>query len=229
MSGGRGLGRDCRLIVDPRGPVPFTHEQFLDVFGAYNRALWPAVALLWLATLVVMVAHHRRGAAMTRTVVILLAVHWLWSGIAYHLVHFRTVNPAATIFGALFVAQAGLLLWRGLARTGFALSWTTGWARAGMALVAVSLAYPALGLMFGLTYPRLPLFAVPCPTTLLTIGVLLAAPRREARWLAGIPLLWAGIGTSAAITLGMTADLTLAVAGVLLLAYVTTREGSARS
>ena len=27
-------------------PLPFTHDQFLDVFGAYNRALWPAVILI---------------------------------------------------------------------------------------------------------------------------------------------------------------------------------------
>jgi len=30
--------------------LPFTHDQFLDVFAAYNRTLWPAAALLWIAT-----------------------------------------------------------------------------------------------------------------------------------------------------------------------------------
>lgn len=30
--------------------LPFTHEEFLDVFGHYNEALWPAEALLWLVT-----------------------------------------------------------------------------------------------------------------------------------------------------------------------------------
>ncbi len=27
--------------------LPFTHDQFLDVFAAYNGALWPVAALLW--------------------------------------------------------------------------------------------------------------------------------------------------------------------------------------
>ena len=31
--------------------LPFTHDQFLDVFAAYHRLLWPVAALLWLLTL----------------------------------------------------------------------------------------------------------------------------------------------------------------------------------
>ena len=30
--------------------LPFSHEAFLDVFGAYNTALWLAVCVLWVAT-----------------------------------------------------------------------------------------------------------------------------------------------------------------------------------
>ena len=35
--------------------LPFGHKQFLDVFGAYNRAFWWAALLLWLATAAVAV------------------------------------------------------------------------------------------------------------------------------------------------------------------------------
>ena len=31
--------------------LPFTEAQFLEVFGAYNVALWPVVVGLWLVTL----------------------------------------------------------------------------------------------------------------------------------------------------------------------------------
>jgi len=31
--------------------LPFTEPQFLQVFGAYNVALWPVVVALWLVTL----------------------------------------------------------------------------------------------------------------------------------------------------------------------------------
>ena len=35
-------------------------------------------------------------------------------GAAYHLALFRAINPAATLFGVLFIAQAALLAWWGL-------------------------------------------------------------------------------------------------------------------
>ncbi len=201
--------------------MPFTHEQFLDVFGVYNSAWWPAAALLWIASLVVMVAFYQRGAGMTRVVMVLLAIHWAWSGIAYHLVHFRHINPAAALFAAVFIIQAALFLWWGLRRSGFALSpGSTGWSRAGMALVVYSFLYPGLGLLFGLMYPRLPLYGVPCPTTILTVGILLSAPVRDARWLAVIPILWSGLGGSASLSLGIRADFALLAAGALLLAFL---------
>jgi len=31
--------------------LPFTHDRFLDLFAAYNPALWPWAALLWLVSL----------------------------------------------------------------------------------------------------------------------------------------------------------------------------------
>jgi hypothetical protein len=36
--------------------MPFTPEEFLDVFEAYNEALWPWALALWLATAAVSVA-----------------------------------------------------------------------------------------------------------------------------------------------------------------------------
>ena len=89
---------------------PNAREQFLDVFAAYNRMLWPAALLLWLATLIAVVLLLRRDPRAPRIVALLLAAHWAWSGAAYHLAFFRSVSPAATLFGALFVAQAALFL-----------------------------------------------------------------------------------------------------------------------
>jgi hypothetical protein len=30
--------------------LPFTREQFFELFAAYNAALWPALVLLWIAS-----------------------------------------------------------------------------------------------------------------------------------------------------------------------------------
>jgi hypothetical protein len=85
----------------------------------------------------------------------------------------------------------------------------------GGVLVGYALVYPFLGLAFGLQYPRLPLFAVPCPTTLLTAGWLLAATGVP-RVVNIVPLAWAAVGSSAAFALGIQADLALVAAGIVL-------------
>jgi hypothetical protein len=194
--------------------LPFTHTAFLDVFGAYNRALWPAVAALWVVTVGVSMQWMRRG-RLTRSLAALLAAHWAWSGIAYHWFFFRSINPAATFFAAIFLAQALLFVWLTVAsRGGFSMTRSLRGILGG-ALVAYSIAYPLLGFAFGLHYPRLPLFAVPCPTILLTAGVLLTSSGVP-RVLYTVPIVWAVIGSSAGLVLGIRADWALMPAGMLL-------------
>ena len=39
----------------------------------------------------------------------LLAAHWAWSAVAYHVAFFTRINPAAWLFATLFLGQAVLL------------------------------------------------------------------------------------------------------------------------
>jgi hypothetical protein len=211
--------------------LPFTLEQFLDVFASYNRALWPAALLLWLASLGAVVLVVRRDPRTTRVVAGLLTIHWAWSGVAYHLAYFRSINPVALLFGVLFVVQAGFFLWWAFRAppTGFHLQ-AGRWSRVGLAFMAYALVYPALGLAFGLSYPRMPTFGVPCPTTLFTVGALLVARSSAPRWLGLIPLAWTVVGGSAAFLIGVRADLALPVSGaVLLVSMVLPLHGSRAS
>ena len=209
--------------------LPFTHDQFLDVFGAYNGALWPAALLLWLATLAGGILWYRRRAGSSRWISALLVLHWVWAGVAYHLLYFRAINPAAIAFGAAFLLEVVLLAWRGLVRADLTFSApSSGRAVAGAILVVYSLVYPAVGLLTGLHYPRLPTFGVPCPTVILTAGLLLLVPPRQARVVAIIPILWAAIGSSAAFTLGIRADLALPVAGIALFLHIVRPASSGR-
>ncbi len=203
--------------------LPFGHDEFLDVFGDYNRALWPVVGLLWLTTLGALVGLYRGRPQASRVLAALLAFHWAWAGAVYHLVFFRRINPAALFFGLAFLAESALLFWRGVSRPSATFSpSSSSWSKVGLALVLYGMVYPALSLLFGLHFPRLPTFGVPCPTAILTAGLLLLVPRREARLLGGIPVLWAGVGGSAAFVLGIRADLVLPLAGFLLLVYMFT-------
>ena len=152
----------------------------------------------------------------------LLAAHWIWSGVAYHWVFFRAVNPAAVVFAAAFVLEGALFVrlaaaGRGRIRLGLDLRGVSG------AMLAIdALLYPLLGLAFGLEYPRMPVFAVPCPTALVTAGLLINAVGMP-RFVYVIPILWAIVGSSAAVALGIPADLALVAAGVAMAIHVAAR------
>ena len=55
----------------------------------------------------------------------------------------------------------------------------------------------------------------PCPTTICTFGLLLLAAGPVPLWLIAIPVIWAGIGSTAAILLAVREDLGLLVWCVL--------------
>lgn len=204
--------------------LPFTHQQFLDVFATYHRFFWPVVPSLWVATLAVLVFWWRRGTGASPMVAGLLAFHWAWSGVAYHFTLFRAINPAASIFAAMFVAQAVLIFWTGVVRRRLIFTPSgRGWGAVGLGLVAYAMAYPGLVALSGLSYPEMPTFGLPCPSTILTAGLLFFLAPSAARIPAWITVAWSGIGGSAAFVLGIRPDLALPVAGGLVLIHALRR------
>ena len=196
--------------------LPFTREQFFDQFAAYNAALWPALLALWAASAVIVVLRLSARRPRDRWVSALLAGHWAWSAVAYHLAFFTRINPAAWLFAALFLGQAVLLFRVGVVqrRLSFA-PWGNAWAPLAWGLIAYSLAYPAINAIDHGSLWRIPTFGVPCPTTILTAGVLMLATSRSWR-LATVPVIWSAIGGSAAFLLRVRADIALPIAGLAL-------------
>lgn len=202
-------------------PLPFTVEQFFDVFAAYNESLWPFVVALWLTTTLAVFLFLRHRHTEQRFITALLVLHWAWAALAYHAAFFSKINPAAWLFSALFLIQAGLLAWYGLIRPRLQFSYANSIRHSfSWGLVAYALVYPGLVWAGGHAFPRLPTFGVPCPTTILTIGFLLAAKPSLPAVVTFIPILWALIGGSAAFLLGVHADLVLLAAGIPLLVYI---------
>jgi hypothetical protein len=194
--------------------LPFSTDQFFALFAAYNEAVAPVQVLLLTLGIGALALALRPMRWSDRIVGAVLAGLWLWMGIVYQWHFFRTINPAATAFAALFVAEAGLLAWYAVARSRIAFrAPRTVRGGLGLALLLYAFAlYPAIGWAVGHRYPAAPTFGLPCPTTIATLGLLLWTAERPPLAVMVIPWIWAVIGSLAAFQLGVREDLGLLVA-----------------
>ncbi|HYH17724.1 MAG TPA: DUF6064 family protein [Azospirillum sp.] len=197
--------------------LPFTVAQFFAVFGAYNTAVWPAPVAAYLLAALGLGTTMFRPAVSGRVVPTVLAVLWIWTGVAYHWVHLAPVNPAARLFAAAFVLEGLLLLRAGMGRAPILFAVGPDWRRVfGLALVAYAILYPLLGVWAGHAYPEAPTFGItPCPLTLFTFGMLLLALEPVPLRLLPIPALWSLVGGSAAVLLDVPQDWMLLAGGIL--------------
>jgi len=199
--------------------LPFSREEFFDLFAAYNAALWPAVVVLWVASVLAVVWVVSSQRSHDRWISGLLAVHWAWSAVAYHLVFFTRINPAAWLFAAIFLLQAGLLFWSGVIKGHLTfMTVRTAWTPIGWLLVVYALLYPAISAAEHGSILKIPTFGLPCPTTIFTAGLLLLGASRSGS-LTIVPIVWAVVGGSAAFLLGVSADYALPVAGAALAVF----------
>ena len=197
--------------------LPFSQPQFFEVLGRYNEDLMPLQLGLFLLGLSAFGALVVRRPDSDRVISAILAGLWAWMGIIYHLMYFREVNAAATLFGAAFIGAAAIFVWTGVVQGRLVFDCGNRARRiAGHALLAYSLvAYPILSTMLGREFPELPTFGLPCPTTIFTLGLLafLAAPFPRIVFV--VPVAWALIGAQAAFLLGVYEDLGLLAAGLV--------------
>ena len=201
--------------------LPFGHDAFIDVFRAYNTAIWPAQIAAYALGATILLLLIRPTPLGGKAVAAILALMWLWTGLAYHAAFFSTINRAAYGFAALFVVQGLMLAWVAVAgRLDFRIR---GGGRGGIGLAMIvyaMLLYPAIGAMAGQSYPGVPVFGVaPCPLVIFTFGVLLMAEPLLFRLLI-IPLLWSLIGGSAAFLLRIPQDWMLFLSGVVVAAML---------
>ncbi len=136
--------------------LPFTREQFLAVFVAYNHAVWPVQILAYLLGLLMVALIMLPSRGRSRVIAIGLATMWLWTAVAYHGMHFSSISAGAWGFAALFVMQGLLFIEAGVVRARLTFGWPKGWTGAlGWALVVyASIVYPLLGQLLGDGYRR---------------------------------------------------------------------------
>ncbi len=211
--------------------LPFTIEQFLEVFRQYNISVWPMQVFLSALALIAVYFSIRSKPFSTKIIVCILAFFWLWMGTIYHLVFFSRINKAAMVFGTLFIVQAAIFLYFGLIKNKLSFSLKPDkYGITGIIFIVFALLiYPLLGYWLGHIYPSSPTFGLPCPTTIFTFGILLFSVSRISPWIIAIPFLWSVIGFSAAFSLGIKEDTGLVVAGLLSITMILYRNKSFRT
>jgi len=199
--------------------MPFTTEQFFDLFTRYNTAIWPAQIAALLAGLVILVLILRRPSWNGRVIALILAAAFLGPAWGYFLTRHAFINWVATYYGYAFLAQAVLLLLVG----GLGGRWTfrTEMSRRrciGLALFLFALLLqPLLGLFAGRPVSQAEVFGVmPDPTAVAALGLVLAADRM--RWLLLlVPVLWCAVAGATLWTMGAPAFFVPPAAAVLVI------------
>jgi hypothetical protein len=214
------IGEDATML-------PFTLEQFLNVFAIYNKAIWPVQIAAYLLGSIAVAALLWPGRASGRIVSAVLGLMWLCTGVLYHGVFFSSINKAAIAFGALFAVEGVAILYAGIVRDGlrFAINYGFRGALGAGFILYASLIYPLIGIATGHSWPALPMFGVaPCPVTIFTFGILLMTTRGFSYWLLVIPFIWSLIGGSAAILLDVRQDWLLLVSGLIAVPALVMRD-----
>lgn len=196
--------------------LPFTTEQFLDVFRRYNLSVWPLQVFFYVLALVAVVlsvSPLKKGHTLVAAIV---GFFWIWMGTVYHLYHFAPVNPAAYVFGVAFIFQGILFLYYGFRKKlSFRFNPDIYGITGGVMMFFALAVYPLLSYWAGRLYPATPTFGLPCPTTIFTLGMLLWVDKKVPGSLLIVPVGWAVIGYSAALIMGITEDMGLGVSAVI--------------
>ena len=196
--------------------LPFTVDQFLDIFRNYNTAVYPTQFLLVLLACVAIFLAFKKTANSNQVILLIVAAFWFWMGAIYHIGFFSTINKAAYIFGSLFIVEGFLLVYYAFRRPYSFVFQSNIYGFASVLLLLYALViYPLIGHFSGHAYPYAPTFGLPCPTTIFTFGILLLSVHRLPLLIVIVPLLWSIIGFSAAFSLGIHEDTGLIVSGIL--------------
>lgn len=206
--------------------LPFSTDQFLDIFAKYNVAVWPAQLLIYLLGVSCVVLAQLRGIWSSSIISLILSVFWLWMGVAYHFLFFSKINPAAWLFGAIFILRSLIFIYVGVIKRkiSFHIPRDVYGIGGTVILAYVFIIYPAIGHLVGQRYPAVPTFGLPCPTTIFTFGIFLWSRAKVPVYTLIIPLAWSLIAFFAAVSLTITEDFGLLPVGLTATVLVVLRN-----
>lgn len=197
--------------------LPFTNQQFFEVIEKYNIAVFPIQIVIEILGIICLYFLFSGKKVSSKYSGGFLAFLWLWSGIAYHLLFFTGINKAAYLFGFVFILQGIMFLINTLSREAleFKLQRNLAGYTAFFFIVYALLIYPVISFFVEGSLGKTIVLGLPCPSTILTFGFLMLVVNRLPKYLMIIPSLWAIVGLSAAINLGVYQDLMIIASAVV--------------
>jgi len=215
------IGMYVLFIVHPVEHTPL--NTFLAIFERGNAAIWP-MQLVWYASAAVMVGlalwPMRRASQL---ICLLAAAYFAWVGIVF----FGMIDSGMTLWAAVFILEALLLLVAGLVRRDLVFAPRSSLASVlGAVFMFYALvAYPIIGVLGGYPLGTLPVFGLaPCPTVIFAFGLLLWARPPTPKYVLLLPLAWALNATPPNLAMGNMPDFVLILVGVITVGLLIWRD-----
>lgn len=201
--------------------MPFTINQFFEVFEKYNTSIFPFQWIILVLGIVCFAALIKPGFIKDRAIITFLGFLWIWNGLVYHYIFFSPINKASYVFGTLFIVQGILFMIQASGKNKIAFDNSTDFQKIiGFTLIVFGLiVYPLISWVEnGFNYSVISL-GLPCPTTIVTFGFLIHSTNKLPAYLLIIPALWSVVGLSAALNLGIIQDYMIIIAAGLTITY----------
>jgi hypothetical protein len=192
-------------------------NSFFSVFEKYNHAIFPVQIILFLLSILALIAIGSKFRQKDKFVAGILGVLWLWIGIGYHIAFFSGINNFAYGYGVLFILQGLFLLWEGVLLYNLKFVFRMSiQAYFGYFFILYGLIiYPVVGYLIDPDLFRTISVGLPSPTIILTFGFLLLCDKKFSKYLLIIPSLWAVMGISGVIKLGAYQDSIMLIVAII--------------
>lgn len=196
--------------------LPFTIEQFFNVIEKYNLLLFPFQLIILILGIGCIYFLHSRFLVKDKLIGIYISVLWIWIGIAYHFAFFTVINKAAFLFGGVFVIQGLLTLFYTFRKDKLNFSFSLKPKNyLGYFFILYGLIfYPIISFFVEGSIEKTISIGLPCPSTIFTFGFFILASNKFPKCLLIIPSLWAIVGLSAAINIGVIQDIMIIIAAI---------------
>lgn len=209
------------FIVYPVAHTPL--NEFLTVFERGNAAIWPMQLVLYASAVAMIGLALWPVRRASQLICLLAAVDFAWVGIVF----FGVIDSGMTIWAAVFIVEAILLLVAGIVRRDlvFAPRWNLSSALGALFILYALVAYPLIEMLGGYSLRESPLFGLaPCVTVFFAFGLLLWARPPFPKYVLLLPLAWALQAAPSNIAMVHVPDFPLILVGMVTAGLIIWRD-----